>query len=192
MKTLVAKLLRSRLVQAGGLLAAIAAVAASIAWSDHPDGRVNRVKLGGTWVGKLGDITWNSTYCPDSSGQNAAVTLQWTTVTAEFEALFGTLGADSMSLAFGDASMVRHDKSATKLIWYILTAGTASATHPVAGQIKAIGVMESEWQFTSATTALGKAELKLYAPDPQAPMVPNEAYRFFDQIYENIPHVKIF
>ena len=50
MKTLLTKLLRYRLAQAGGLLAVVVAVAATIAWSGTPEGRV---KLGGAWVGVL-------------------------------------------------------------------------------------------------------------------------------------------
>ncbi len=189
MKTSVARLFKSKLVQAGGLLAVIAAIAASSAWSEHPEGPV---KLGGTWVGKLGDITWIGTQSPDSSGQNAMVTLQWITMSAEFQELFGVLGADHSSIASGFYKMVSPDIAKGKIIWYLYAEGMPSKTAPVPGQIKAVGVMANEFHFTSPTAALGNHELKLYFADPQNPMVPNEAYLFLDQTYDNTPHVKIF
>jgi hypothetical protein len=189
MNTSLTKLLRSRLVQTGGLLAVVAAVAVSIAWSDRDQGRG---KLAGTWVGKNGDITWTSTYSPDCSGQNATITLQWITVSADFEMLDAQLGADAGSFASGYMSMIDRHTATGKMIWYEYASGTPSMTLPVVGQIKAIAVMENELHFTSPTTALGTHVLRLYQPDPQNPMVPNEAYRFFEQTYNNVPHVKIF
>jgi len=188
-KTVLPKLLMCRLAQAGGLLAIIAALAASIAWSDNPDGRV---KLGGAWVGKNGDITWTSTWSPDSSGRNATITLQWITSSADFEALFGLLGADHSSIVCGSVSMVSPHTAKGNIVWYIYAEGTPSATQPATGQIKAVAVMTDESHFTSPTTAVGKHVLKLYSPDPQNPMVPNEAYRFFEQTFDNVSHTKIF
>ncbi len=189
MKTSLPKFLKSRVAHAGGLLAFIAVIAVSAAWSDQPEGRA---QLDGTWVGKLGDITWTSAYTPDSSGHNATMTLQWVTLSADFENLFGLLGADHSSIAFGSASMVRPDTARGKSLWYNYADGTPSATAPVAGQIKAVAVMANELVFTSPTTAVGKHNLKIYYPDPQNPMVPNETYLFFEKNYESVPHVRIF
>ena len=50
MKDSLAKLLRSRFAQAGGLLALVLATTATIAWSGTPEGRV---QLGGAWVATL-------------------------------------------------------------------------------------------------------------------------------------------
>ena len=187
MKTLLPKLLNGRLAHAGALLAVIAAVSASIAWSSQPKGRV---KLGGTWVGRYGDITWTGTYSPDSSGQNAMVSLQWITMGADFEALFASLGAEDASIASGFISMVGRDTATGKLIWYLRTQGTT--TPPVAGQIKAIMVMANEWHYTSPTTAVGNHNLKIYLPDAQGSMVPDEANLYLELNFDNVPHVKIF
>jgi len=70
MKTLLPKLVNCRLAQAGGLLAVIAAVAAGIAWSDRPEGRI---KLEGAWIaqvegGPRGLVTYGAT---DPDGQSA-------------------------------------------------------------------------------------------------------------------------
>ena len=188
MKTFVTGLLKGRIIRWGGLLAVTLIIAASIAWSDHDQ---NRVKLGGTWVGKFGDITWTSTWTPDSSEQNATVTLQWITLSTDFEAVFGLLAADHTSTASGSVSMVKADRAKGKVIWYTFAEGTPSATAPVAGQIKSLAVMSDAYHFTSPTTASGTHELKFYYPDPQNPMVPNEAYLFFDQTYENVPHIRV-
>lgn len=188
MKTLLPKLFNSRLVLAGGLLAIIAAFAASIAWSRPAEARV---KLGGTWVGRYGDITWTGTYSPDPSGQNATVVLQWMTLSAEFEALWAALGADGLSVASGSMTVTSTDTATGKMIWYGLKAGTPSTTQPVAGQIKAIAIMTGDWHFTSPTTAVGKHNLKVYLPDAQGSMVPaDDAVPFLEFNFDNVPHVR--
>jgi hypothetical protein len=188
MRSFINGLLEGRIIRWGGLLAATLIVAASIAWSDHDQGRV---KLGGTWAGKLGDITWTSTWTPDSTGQNATITLQWMTLSVDFEAMLGLLGADHMSMVSGSISMVNPDRAKGKIIWYIVAEGTASTTQPVAGQIKAVAVMTDDFHFTSSSTALGTHELKIYSADPKNPLVPNKAYIFFDQTYEDVPHTRV-
>ncbi len=189
MKAIVGRFLKSRITQGGLLLAVVAAIAATIAWSGHPTGRA---KLGGTWVGRYGDITWTSTYSPDSSGQNATVTLQWMTLSAEFEALIASIGGQTMSMVSGSYSMVSPDTAKGWLLWYTLAEGTPSTTTPVAGQVKGINMMESEWHFTSPTTALGKHTLKMYLPDAQGSLVPaDDAVPFLVLNFENVPHQKV-
>jgi hypothetical protein len=188
MKTQISKFLKSKITQGGLLLTLVAAVTASIAWSDQPD---CRVKLGGTWVGRYGDITWTGTYSPDASGQNAVITLQWMTLSTDFEGLFGSIGAQSMSIASGHISMTGKDTASGKMIWYVLAEGTPSTTAPVAGQIKAIAVMTSKWHFTSPDTAQGSHTLKMYWPDAQGSMLPAQhAVPFLDVSYEGVSHLQ--
>ncbi len=75
MKTLLTKLLKCRLVQAGGLLAIIVAVAASSAWSSSQDARI---KLQGAWICQIDNgIRGLVTYAPlDPSGQSAALRIE--------------------------------------------------------------------------------------------------------------------
>ena len=75
MKTLLPKLLKCRLVQAGGLLAIVVAVAASSAWSSAPEARI---KLQGAWICQLDNgIRGLVTYAPlDPSGQSAALRVE--------------------------------------------------------------------------------------------------------------------
>ena len=188
MKTSVRNILKSRVTQASLLLALIATVAA-FGWPNKDEGRV---KLGGTWVGRYGDITWTGTYSPDASGQNATYALQWMTMNAQFEALLASVGAQTMSIACGSMSMISRDTAAGKMIWYVLAEGTPSTTAPVAGEIKAIAVMTSEWHFTSPNTAEGTHNLKMYSPDAQGSMVPaDDAVPFLDVTYQKVPHLKV-
>ncbi len=189
MKAIVDRFLKSRITQGGLVLAVVATAAAAIAWSGDPAGRV---KLGGTWVGRYGDITWTSTYSPDSSGQNAVCTLQWMTMSAEFEALVASIGGKTMSMTSGSYSMLSPDTSKGWLLWYVLAEGTASTTTPIAGHVKAICIMEGEWHFTSPTTALGQHTLKMYLPDAQGSLVPaDNAVPFLVLDFENVPHQKV-
>jgi hypothetical protein len=189
MKTSITKFLKTRMIQGSLLLALIAAVAASVAWSGKDEGRI---KLGGTWVGRSGDITWTASYAPDSSGQNAVTTLQWMTVGADFEGLMGSIGAETMSLVSGGMSMTSKDTAAGKLIWYFLAPGIASTTHPVAGQVKAIAVMTSDWHFASSTTAAGTHNIKLYLPGAQGSLLPEDGVLFMEATYQDVPHQKVF
>jgi hypothetical protein len=184
MNTALSNFLNSRIIQASLLLALIATIAASVAWSSGDEGRI---KLGGTWVGRSGDITWTASYAPDPSGQNAVTTLQWMTV-----ALMGSIGAETMSLVSGYQSMTGKNTATGKLIWYFLAPGVASPTHPVAGQVKAIAVMTSDWQFTSPTTGEGTHNIKLYLPSAQGSLLPEDGHLFMDVTFENVPHQKVF
>ncbi len=188
MKSLVRHLLSSRIVQGGLVLVLATVVLASLAWSSPPE---PRVKLGGTWVGRLGDITWIGTYAPDAAGQNAAITLQWMTLSTDFEALMASIGAQSMSMVSGSMSMTSSNTASGKLIWYVLAPGTASTIDPVAGQVKAIAVMTSEWHFTSPTAAEGSHTLKMYFPNALGSLLPEDGQLFFDVTFENVHHQKI-
>ena len=188
MKTQISKFLKSKIIRGVLLLGLVAAVAASIAASSQPEARV---KLGGTWVGRYGDITWIGSYAPDSGGQNAVITLQWMTVNTVFEGLFATVGAQSMSIASGHISMTSKDTATGKMIWYVLAEGTPSTTVPVAGQVKAIAVMTSDWHFTSPDAAQGAHNLKMYLPDAQGSMLPAEgAVPFLDVTFQGVSHLQ--
>lgn len=188
MKAQVGKFLKSKITQGGLLLILVAAVTASIAWSSRPEARV---KLGGTWVGRYGDITWIGSYAPDPDGQNAVVTLQWMTLGADFEYILGSIGAQEMSMVSGYLSMTGKHTASGKLLWYVLAPGTASTTQPVKGQVMAIAVMTSDWHFTSPSTAQGAHNLKMYAPDAKGSMLPAEdAVPFLDLSFEGVSHLQ--
>ncbi len=186
MRTLVTQLYKSKMARAGLCFALLVAVVASIAWSSPPEPR-----LKGTWVGSFEGITWTSTYAPDALGQSAVLTLQWITMNEQFEGLMGSIGAESMSIVSGSMHMVSGNRATGKLIWYLFAPGTASATAPVAGQVKAIAVMTSDWHFTSRTTAEGTHNLKMYFPNAQGSLLPEDGTLFLDMDYDKVPHQKV-
>lgn len=188
MKTKATRFLKSKLLKTGLLLVLIATVTASVGWSGKNQGRV---KLGGTWVGRMGDITWTGSYAPDSSGQSVVTTLQWMTMSADFQALLASVGAETMSIACGSLRMTSTDTATGKLTWYAIAPGTVSPTQPVAGQVKAIAVMTSDWHFTSPDTAEGAHNLKMYLPDAAGSMLPEDGQLFLDLTFEKVPHQKI-
>jgi hypothetical protein len=188
MKALVTSFIGSRIIKTGLLLAVTLTVAATAGWSGNDEGRV---KLGGTWVGRMGDITWTGSYAPDSSGQSAVITLQWMTLSADFQALLGSVGAQTMSLASGSMNMTSKNTASDKLIWYVLAPGSASMTQPVAGKVKAIAVMTGEFHFTSPDTAEATHNLKMYFPNAQGSLLPEDGTLFFDQTFEKVQHQKI-
>jgi hypothetical protein len=62
----------------------------------------------------------------------------------------------------------------------------------VAGKVKAIVVMTGTWQFTSAETAVGSHNLKMYFPDTQGSLVPaDDAVPFLNLDFAGVPHVKV-
>jgi hypothetical protein len=91
MKSLIAKLLKSRITRTTLLVALVASAVASIAWSNHPN---IRIKQGGAWVGQLGGIQWTAIHAPLSDdGMRIAERLQWITLNEDFEQLLGAFGA---------------------------------------------------------------------------------------------------
>jgi len=97
-----------------------------------------------------------------------------------------------MSLVSGYRSMTSKDTASGKLIWYALSPGTASPTAPVAGKVKAIAVMTSDWTFTSSTTAEGTHNLKMYIPNAQGSLLPEDSHLFMEVTFDKVPHQKIF
>ena len=188
MKGPVGRFLKSRITQGGLLLAVVAIVAASLAWSNAPG-----IKLGGVWVGQYGDITWTGSYSPDPSGRNTVFTLQWMTMNAQYEYLLASLGASTLSTSSGTQYMTCPDTAISQQIFYALAPGVASTTQPVAGEVKAIFVMVSEWNFTSPVTAEGPSILRAYLPDASGSLVPAEgAVPFLSVTNQGVTHVKVF
>ena len=190
MRTFLQKPLKTKFFRGVLSLTALAAIAACIAMGGGPDGRI---KLGGTWVGRLGDITWTGTYAPDPSGQNAVITLQWMTLNSDFQRLNAMLGAKTPSQVSGCIGMTGPNTARGKLIWYLVDPGTASVSAPVAGTVKGIAVMTLDWVFTSKATALGAHELKVYVPNQNGSLLPEDGTLVpgFPVTFTDTPHQKI-
>ena len=142
MKAQVSNFLKSKIIQGGLLLTLVAAVIASVGWSNERDGRV---KQGGAWVGQLAGIQWTAIHAPlDADGQRAAMRLQWVTINAEFQGFLGALGAQHMSAASGISEMISKDTAKFTLVFYAVADGTPSPTAPQPDQVKAIFVMKGK------------------------------------------------
>jgi hypothetical protein len=118
MKTLVPKLLRCRLVQVGGLLAVIAAVAASLASSQ---GSGASTKLEGAWVAKT-DVGILSlvTYAPsDPSGRSAVMRNQmvWP------REILARYGLEAVTEEIAEAVVTGVNTEVYNGIWYGLVGG---------------------------------------------------------------------
>jgi hypothetical protein len=192
MKTLLPKLLKYRVVQAGGLLALIAAVAVPIAWSRPPEARV---RLGGAWVGQLGGIQWISIHTPlDPEAATAVGRLQWVTINAQYQGLLGALGAETLSEASGTYQLISNTTAKYNLVFYAVAKGTASPTTPQAGQIKAIFVMTGTWHYTGPFSAESQETLAAYLPDgdPEHNVLPGpDAEPFLSATYPPHPQHRI-
>jgi hypothetical protein len=118
MRTLLPKLFKCKLAQAGGLLAVIAAVAAGIAWSEHPEGRI---KLEGAWLAQVDNgVRGLVTYGPsDASGQSAAFRVQmvWP------PALLTATGIDAVTDEIAEEVVTGRKTTEYTGIWYGLAGG---------------------------------------------------------------------
>jgi hypothetical protein len=119
MKTSLCTLLESRLIQAVGLLAVIAIIAATSAWSGQNE---RRVKLEGAWVAQVDNgLRGLVTYAPsDPSGQSAVIRAQmiWP------PALLGMMGIDAVTDEIAEEVVTGNKTSQYTGIWYGLAGGT--------------------------------------------------------------------
>ena len=118
MKTLVPKLFKCWLVHVGGLLAVIAAVAASLTWSQGSEGSI---KLEGAWVAKT-DVGILSlvTYAPsDPSGRSAVMRNQmvWP------REVLARYGLEAVTEEIAEAVVTGVNTEAYNGIWYGLVGG---------------------------------------------------------------------
>ena len=161
-------LLRPTLTKSALLLAIVVTVAAFKA----PNGN-GSYKLGGTWVGRLpgqlGDVTWITTYSPDSSGKNAKLTTEWIT-RGDFELLDMSLGVERISIASGYMHMTGKDTAVMKAMWY----GAGPKPDGGLDEIKTIVVLAGDVRFTGPTTSVGTYHMKVYATAGNPSMIPTD------------------
>jgi hypothetical protein len=118
MKTLLPKLFHSRLVQAGGLLAIIAAFAASMAWS-RPAGA--SPKLEGAWVANTDTgIRAVVTFTPIDPSSRSATFRNQMVVPPE---VLAVLGVEAVTDEIGEARVTGIDTGAYTAVWYGLVGG---------------------------------------------------------------------
>ncbi len=134
-------------------------------------------RLGGAWVGGNPTYTWSCLFAPsDPLGQTAAARPILSYFNSQFAGLLASFGADSLSVATGEAKMVSPDTAAWTLISY-MQATPHQPGEPL--QNKAIIVSHGTWKFVSDNTAVLNYTLDIYPasadadgdgfPDPGVP-----------------------
>ncbi len=143
------KFFKSRLVQAGGLVAIAAAVAASVAWSRSPEARI---KLEGTWIVEADDHSTRGlgTYsASDPSGLRAAYRAQLLAPDVA-----ASMGLDTISDFIAEEVVTGKNTSECTGIAYGL----------VAGRVALIMVGTDHFTFVSPTEKTFTSTTKVYLP----------------------------
>ncbi len=153
MKDSLAKLLRSRLTQAGTLLAVVVVTVATIAWSGTPK---ERVQLGGAWVattdnGVRGMAIYGAT---DPSGLKSVYRGQFVWPPA----MLAAMGLDSITDLFAEEVVTGNNTSESTGIGYGLADGT----------IALIIVDRSWFTHVSPTEKHNKHETSVYLASADA------------------------
>ncbi len=152
-KMKMSRLFKSRLVQAGGLLAVLAAVAVSLAWSGSPDARI---KLEGTWIVETDDHSTRGlgTYsATDPSGLHAAYRAQLLAPDVA-----ASMGLDTISDFIAEEVVTGKNTSECTGIGYGL----------VGGRVALILVGTDYFTFVSPTEKTFTWTMKVYLPSADA------------------------
>ncbi len=123
-------------------------------------------RIGGAWVGGNPAYTWSCLFAPsDPLGQTAAARPILSYFNGQFAGLLANFGADSLSVATGEAKMVSPDTARWTLISYMQVSPKQPGDLL---QNKAIIVSHGTWQFTSDNTAALNYTLDVYPASADA------------------------
>jgi hypothetical protein len=152
MNKLVTGLLKGRATR-WSLLAVVAVVAGlSLAWIQH------HYQLGGAYLGGSPGFTWTSVITPlDPAGRTGADHVAVTSWGADFQALLGSVGADTVSDLVGESQMISRDTFKFTHIGYAQKAG-----NPL--QVTAILVVSGTTKVTGPDTGVLTYTLSIYPP----------------------------
>ncbi len=171
MKNVLSKLVQCRWARGAALLAAVAAVLASVAFSGQSQAHY---RLGGAWVGQVSGVQWVSMHAPlDADAKTAAAKLEWLSISGPFNGLAVGFGANRFSSAVGNFEMISNDTAKYILTFYAV-AGGLSATPPVGDKVKLIMIMTGTWHYTGENSAESTEVLRMYRSDgnPDHDVVP--------------------
>ena len=158
MKTIVNGLLQDRITRWGFLAVLLLAAVATLAGMNQ-----RQYQLGGSFVGGVQGIQWSAVYAPlDPAGRTATLQIQFPAYPAAIQAgLLAPFGADTLSLAVGEAAMT--DRDTAKFTW---VAYAVTDAHPPV--IKAIWVVNGTWDITGPDSAMTTETVRIYLPDADA------------------------
>jgi len=158
MKTIVNGLLKGRITRWGFLAVLLIAAGATVAWNNEI-----QYKLGGAWVGGVQGIQWSAIYAPsDPAGRTATIQVQFPAFPAAIQAgLLAPFGADTLSVAVGEAAMT--DRDTAKFTW---VAYAVTDAHPPV--IMAIFVVNGTMDFTGPDSAMTTETVRIYLPSADA------------------------
>lgn len=154
MKTLLNKLLQSRITRWGLIAALPIAVGVTVGWKNQ-----GHYQLGGGWIGGGGAGIWSALQIPlDPAGRTAALQVSSATFSEQFAGLFAALGATGNgSDAIGEMEMISRDTARYGTLTY--------AVQDVPGnpkQINSILLMTGTVKFTGPDTIVVTYTINVY------------------------------
>ena len=140
MKTLLGKLLKSRITRWALLAVLLIAAGATVGWKNQ-----KHYQLGGGFIGSGGAGIWNALQIPlDPAGQTAALRVSTGTLSPQFAGLYAALGATGLGNDnVGEMEMISHDTARFGTVAY---AREQVPGNPL--QINSIFVMTGTVKFT--------------------------------------------
>ena len=123
MKRLIAGLLQRKITRWSILVAVLAAVGLSLAWTNPP-----QYHLGGAFVGSGGGIIWNAVHVPlGPTGLKAAIRVNVISYGANAAGALTMFGADTLTDHTGQAEMTGRDSAQFSLVGYATKQGNPPA-----------------------------------------------------------------
>jgi len=151
MKTLLSKLLKSRITRWGLLAVLLIAAGATVGWKNE-----RHYQLGGGWIFSQPGALYSALQIPlDPAGKTAAIRINAITYDPGTAGLLAAYGADTMSENTGEAEMTSRDSGK----WAFVSYGLAQGNPP---QIRAIFVSVGTLKFTGPDTLEVSYTLKAY------------------------------
>jgi len=151
MKSIVNKLLKSRITRWGFLAMLLLAVGVSVGWMNQ-----RHYQLGGGFIGTSPGLVWNAVQTPlDPAGRTAALMVKTVDDDGTLAALITAFGGDTSTEGVGEVQMISRDKAKLNMVAYVQLAG-------VTPKITAIAVYTGTVQFTGPDNIVLDYTINIY------------------------------